>query len=362
MPSILIGPCVSFLQCVVVNCLETALVKYASLDGRSGVFVLLQTVTRIEQMLEEQKKAKVHAALQHLRFALNHLHSSSPLALHQEKELSEEMKLLTRGCYRKDYTQSALTYFENCISCAIEALNNNPSLEDRILLIEAMSMSQLLSEDLPGVKKNISDSLCLLSKHGDVTRVYYTLNYTGCLAGSWEVSMAKAIFRLHYYFRTLLDFIPWMEDFLVRLERSEYHPQGADVRMVDPLDPPMLIRSALRHGEAGAKMVAAGVTMVPLSVGAGLLVSGWSIAMSPVAIPWAGFEVLYRNSGSGRSWSRYWKETQEDFKECMTRLGKAIASPILLPHKMIGTLLSDEFGQTGKLQWKNGEVHLNAKD
>jgi hypothetical protein len=132
--------------------------------------------------------------------------------------------------------------------------------------------------------------------------------------------------------------------------------------MVNPLDPPMLIRSTLRQGGAGAKVVAAGSTVVPLSIGAGLLVSGFSIAISPIAIPWVGFDVLHRNSGWGRSWSRYWQATHEDFKECMTNLGNIIASPVLFPHKIIGAMLSDEVGKTGQLKWKNGEVVLDSEE
>ena len=364
MATLLIGPCVSFLECVIVNSLEAALVKYADLNARSGLFALLQTVTRIEKILEERKKARIHAALQHFSFALNHL-TENPLP--REKEMLEEipdskMKHLTKKAFRKDYSKSALTYFENCIESAVLALSENPSIQDRILLIEAMSLSQILSEDLPGARKNIIDSFTQLSQHRDVINAYYELCYIGCLANSAEVALAKSIFRLHTYFQTLLGLIPQADSFLIRVERSAYHPQGHDVFMINPLDPPMLIRTCLQKGFAGAKLVAAGTTAVPLSIGAGLVVSAVYICLSPIGIPFLGFETLSRNSGwPGRTWQKYWKETREDFNESMCNLGKLIASPVLFPHKLVGAILSEDIGKNGQLKWEHGKVVLEGQ-
>lgn len=362
MCTILVAPCASFLQSVVMGCVETAIVHYGDISSQSNIFLLLQTVTRIERLLEEQKKAKVYAAVQHLGFALNHLTCDLSGETHKEPGMGlrdVQMQNLIDGAIRKDSKHSALTYFEECVKTAMLALHETPPLEDRLLLVEVMSVSQLLSEDLAGAKKNIFESLIRLSRHEDVSAVYYDLCYQGCSATSRQVALAKSMFRLHYYFRTLLGVIPSHSDALeVKVARSAYHPQGADQWLVDPLDPPMLIRSALRQSGAGAKLVATGVTALPLSIGAGMAVSGVSLALSPIAIPYVGLTVLERNRNQRQTWARYWEETYRDFKDCMHNLATYLASPVLFPHRVLGQVLSKEVGKQGLLQWQDGQAVL----
>jgi hypothetical protein len=197
-----------------------------------------------------------------------------------------------------------------------------------------------------------------LSKNPELSSIYYELWYNGCSENSREVQVAKSMFRLHHYFGRLRLISPH-DDFRILVTRSEYHPHGEWSFHVNPLDPPMLIRSLLRKGLAGAKMGITGVAAVPVSFGVGICAAAYTLVISPIAIPYAGFNVLY---GCRRqySWSDYWKATREGFGECMGNLGRLLASPVVFPQKVVGAVMSEETGKRGLLEWNGSDVVLNV--
>jgi hypothetical protein len=248
-----------------------------------GVGIVLSDVKKIKVYIQDLVESPVHESLMHFQTAIHHLQVPTK---YQNSTLTPHLK--------KDALNDAKKYFEWAIMASTKVLSlKSTTLNNYILCMQILFLSQLFSENYYGVCASIRDNLkdFIKKKNTELIAIYYYLFFDGSNWDDNEMKLAYVLFRLFAQLRKLkvIDetFISFELNIVVA--RPILHRLKEEKTFIDITNPRIKFRKmSEKVGEYAIRTT--GIVTVPVTFGYGAFHSLLSIALSPLIIPYAAID------------------------------------------------------------------------
>lgn len=286
----------------------------------------------IKRQLNELLSTPIYAAISHFESAIIHLSCKKP----------------------DDYKK----YFNYVIEEATRALSTTSiSIENRILMVEIMSIAQLFTENRSGAITIIRKNLRALSENKEIINIYRNLAFFGCSVDSYEIQIAKKLCVLHNVLRPICSSVS-SKEFNFELEH-DFMPTGKEgfgykhKISSDPINPHIRIMS---KSEKGLRATGTAI-LIPVYFG---ISAGFSL-LSTLFAPFYYTSLLFdvakaKLTSDAREQSYLMQEAERKAEEYLSQnMGMVYAAPSLVASKFMDYY---ECGIPNVMQYDKGEITI----
>lgn len=310
--------------------------------SENSVFIelamLLDNVIATKMYLEDIINSPIEKALMNFKTAIDHMVSISHVPSDSIKYVSPD----SVSCIPPD----SVKYFNEAIKNCVEAMSlKNTKITNYIIAMEIKLISQLCTENILGVSRNVKRMLLSFSQRSDVREMYQDLAYVGYTWEDHQMKNAHTLYKMCKFLREnkIIDEKTLKElDFKVR--RGEYHPlvgeNGEWPLTTSIADPVVRYRTTSDKAISATGQVGLGIVTVPLAFTFGALKTSFFTALAPILVPAMGIASLVQSDKHTSS--------EDLFKYKMEYYWRNhVCAIVTAPKDMIGLAMDEGHGSRG---------------